>query len=256
MPTSLSYWPGKSLATTLSSRRVVLDHIYLNALEAKMALGIVTHEDNFDHGNNAATILMIPGFSFHSVVMSILWERLKEKYNVAYADITKLSWLDRKGMLGLSDNLEAQIEKLLQEREHNGDIHLVGHSLGWVLWVLCPLISTKIWVNQIIQLAAPNSGAPVGKALGPIACLQDLNNPYFLEQKGRGISQGGKNIGGVTSHIALDDHLVPPESQNLEGLPIIGSTSKREWAWFDHLWFFATENIPKVVEAIIWDIWK
>lgn len=49
-----------------------------------------TSGDQFDHGNNADTVLLIPGFTQGGSSMITLGKKLSEKHNVAYID--SLPW--------------------------------------------------------------------------------------------------------------------------------------------------------------------
>jgi hypothetical protein len=55
-----------------------------------------TPKNNFDHGNNASTVILTPGIFCGPGAMSELGEQLNEKCNVVYTP--NLSWLNTGNM--------------------------------------------------------------------------------------------------------------------------------------------------------------
>ena len=83
-----------------------------------------TPKDQFDHGNNASTVMLIPGFTQGSGSMSEIGLELSKKHNVVYAG--NLPWYTASVKTMTSQILEKY--RIAQVNEKNHDISLVGHS--------------------------------------------------------------------------------------------------------------------------------
>lgn len=85
---------------------------------------LTSPKDQFDHGANAGTVILLPGFTQGSASMSNLGEEIGKTRNVAYVD--QLSWYTAS-VKTLIDQILLKINEVRQ-LEKNGDISLVGHS--------------------------------------------------------------------------------------------------------------------------------
>ena len=163
-------------------------------------------QDSFDFGNNAPTIVLVPGFFSVAKDMTYIGEPMKEKMNVAY--VPDLPHLGMADLMRSVVTVREKIKKVLQE-EKNGDLNLLGHSLGGVL-MLDVLGDKDFEAHRFIALSTPFKGAPFARWFPFFKSARQLapESTYLTNLEGIHID---KTV--VDVHVSLLDGEVPPEYQ-------------------------------------------
>jgi hypothetical protein len=84
-------------------------------------------QDIFDHGNNAPTILVVPGFTHTSLDLRQMVQFLASTHNVVVSP--DLPWYTAS-VRDIGATLRQKSQSILQTQEKNGELILLGHSLG------------------------------------------------------------------------------------------------------------------------------
>lgn len=165
-------------------------------------------EDSFDFWNNSSTIVLVHGFACTSNVMSIIWNILKEKYNVAY--VKGIPQLNTGDIWTSAKVLWQHVNEVLQKTEKNHDIHLLWHSLWWLIAI--ESIQHIVWahINSIVTCAAPFYGTPLAKAMPFLKSLSQINTKWWYFGNGTNIDSW---IQKMVAHVSLSDSFIPPSSQ-------------------------------------------
>jgi len=162
--------------------------------------------DSFDFGNNAPTILLVPGFFGDAEDMTFIGEPLKERMNVAYAP--NLPFLNMGDIISTGILLRQKIAQVLLE-EKNGDLNLLGHSIGG-LEILESMRQSRFEARSIITCSTPFGGVPKAKWAPFISsCRQIVPGARYVTDL-RGICIGKT---ALDVHVSMRDGIVPPENQ-------------------------------------------
>jgi len=166
-------------------------------------------EDNFDHGNNAPTVLLCHGLWCTNKAMESLWECLREWFNVAYAP--NFSLLNTWDMSTSAGQLWRKIQFILDTYETNWDLHILSHSTWWLIALQALLGGKGKQVNSLTTCATPFQWAPIAKLAFPSKAAAQIN-AWFL----------GDNIPPIDSiqslymRVAMSATWIPPQSQELD----------------------------------------
>lgn len=161
--------------------------------------------DVFDHGNNAPTVLLVHGFLTRPGCLSAAGERLAERFNVAYAPVFP-HW-NTGSVAGSAALLRRKIRMILCEREKNGDLSVVAHSLGGL--IALEALKESVRVRTLATLATPFGGSPQARLAAPFSAgARDIGD------WGRNAAPwADKPMDRLECHVSGQDSVVPPENQ-------------------------------------------
>lgn len=205
----------------------------------------VEEEDSFDHGHNAPTVVLTPWLTCTPGWIHVLWDHLKEHYNVAYAPR-----FDNFNTGSVSNSSKRLIEKLMEvvKVETNWDLTLIGHSL----WGLINLETLKqnvmLHVHNVISLSTPYKGAPGAIMFQNIlpACA-DINKKGGYHAKTRVWDQIEWSL---IAHISMEDSVVPTNSQRPQNSIAKGNTKIVRHEGFEHASFILGETARETARII------
>lgn len=164
--------------------------------------------DNFDHWNNAPSIMLIPWFWNNSWTMSDLWWILNEKYNVCYApDFLMHNIWDIQVSGKMLSNKAVEI---LKNYEKNWDLYFIWHSMWWLIWIES-LQNWKFKISKLITCATPYYGTPIWKPvffLKSIKQIQGFKTNIFTK-----LAKIEPNIEELQLHVSTNDDFVPQSNQ-------------------------------------------
>ncbi len=214
-----------------------------------------TVSDIHDHGNNAPTIQIIPGFTHTSLDLRKMVQTLAETHNIVITP--ELPWYTGS-VRDIGAIVRAKSQQVLQSQEKNGELILLGHSLGGVVAIhsIFPhpedtkrsgRSSRKIpQVARVYTIGSPHGGVPWAGYLPMIPVLREISDTVSLYA---GLDKNTV-ITPVTT-ITLDhDSLVPPESQGSIHLPA-SLLQKRDIhiPRADHLTPLSTRGVGQISES-------
>jgi hypothetical protein len=192
------------------------------------------HCDHILEKNTAeGTIVLVPGFTCHPATLRILAECLKaqlwENHNIIFAKSNTSWWLNHiEDTNSLGTKLLSNLQDIHKEHESNGNMIIIGHSLGWPvtiqavlnweknkrkqkksIWRVLPndinihMIASPLWV-------VPSARYPLGSFLPVLTELR--KSRLFTDHE---ISVFLSEIWSLTTHITGKDSLVPQTSQDI-----------------------------------------
>lgn len=188
--------------------------------------------DILNHWNNQPTVYLVPGFSRSYKTMERLWEKIWAIMNVKYVPIIRGDW--KEWTLAW---LWEKVNKKIQPSE-NGVI-VVWHSAGGVVWAR--ELSTNSSIDRVVQISSPNQWSPLfspfRKRIPTAEEFASGNHYAWIDLS---------NIGSrITSIVTLDDQMVPPESQVMEGSRTIELQTDHFGPIMEEIW------MNEVIKAII-----
>lgn len=174
---------------------------------AKVMTGAKTPpKDSRDHGNNAPTVLLTQGVFCNPNAMETLGSVLAEKANISYApDFPSLCTQDiqRSALL-----LRGKIQRILQQ-ETNGDLILLGHSVGGLI-MLETMRNSRYSFRKLICCATPFQGTPQARlAKWWPACKQTCPGSDYLKS----LAEIDLSTIPIDAHVSEFDSVVPFECQ-------------------------------------------
>jgi hypothetical protein len=206
--------------------------------------------DIHDHGNNAPTILVVPGFTHTSLNLLEMGETLAETHNVVFAP--NLAWYT-SSVRTMGVIIRKKSQEVLTTHEKNGDLILLGHSLGGVV-AIHSLSSREVLSSgtsaptpsRLYTLGSPHGGVPAARHLFPIPVLQEIAHPDSL--------YGGVDTDHISTRVTAitlgQDSLVPPENQGSKNLPkSLRSGRDRFMPDFNHLSPLSKGGISEIYRA-------
>ena len=137
-----------------------------------------------------ATVVLVPGWFSPprtlSKLESFLWQ-----HGVRTINVTVPWWDPRNSLADLAEHLGERVDQLQLEAEHPavtgnphdaGAVHLVGHSLGGVVALLC---ARQLRVRSVSAIASPLQGNRVAATIGvgPIRQLHEHDNELLLSRR-------------------------------------------------------------------------
>ena len=194
---------------------------------------VKNHDHILEKNTASGTIILVPGFTCRPSTLNILAECLKmylwENYNIIFAKSNTSWWLNHiDDTNSLGTKLLSNLQDIHKEYETNGNMIIVGHSLGWPVTIKAVLSSAKYTKKQkkIVWRALPRSmnihmvasplwvvptaRYPLGSFL-PV--LTELRKSRLFTDKE--ISIFLSEIWSLTTHITGKDSLVPQTSQDI-----------------------------------------
>ncbi len=187
-------------------------------------------QDNFEHGNNASTLLMVHGICSLPRTMKELGDFLRDKHNVAYAPI--FSRWNTDDIRVSAEKLREKIEQIFRDHEKNEDLTIIGHSTGGLIG-----LETQRNIQDVaglVALATPFRGTPqarVGSFLRMGEMVQQVSpDSEFL----RSLNEIFLQDVSVTCHVSEEDNVVPPLNQT----PSITTPLQLEVVHHDHFQHF------------------
>lgn len=162
------------------------------------------------HDNNRPSILLAPWFLCNADIMTRIWGELEDSHNVYYSRVSRIHWL-YKNVEELSTNLRDEIAEILKDKERNGDLTLMWHSLWWVTTVMATMLGTNIKVRRVIQLASTNKWwTPLGNLfwIKWLPAIKDMQRALLTTDTRKAHIEES-----VISVIAWQNNLVPPQFQ-------------------------------------------
>jgi len=206
-------------------------------------------QDQFDHGNNADTFILIPGFTQGSSSMESIGGALSERHNVMY--VRNLPWYTGK-VKDLVAIIMAHYETA-REREKNGDISIVGHSYGGVLGARMVSENPKVRVNRLLTAGSPHDRVPLSLVISGIPMipvppvLHELDSVYD-----RRPSIGKRQLHDLTTIAAGSDLVVPTDSQDGRHLPMSPDIPKAHQTWdgYSHFDLLEPKGAARIAEIL------
>lgn len=201
-------------------------------------------KDQFDHGNNASTVMLIPGFTQGSGSMSQIGKALSEKHNVVY--VGNLSWYTANVKALTAQILEKY--RAVQKNEKNHDISLVGHSFGGVLGVVLLSDTPDVRMNQLITVGTPHDKVPLATLVPGIPAIQELEEDIYRSRP----KIQKRQLNRFTTIAAGNDIIVPTDSQHGKFAPISSKipTQHEVWDEYGHLCFLDSKGAKRIVKLL------
>lgn len=206
-------------------------------------------KDQFDHGNNADTVILIPGFTQGSASMEAIGEALSAKHNVMY--MRNLPWYTAK----VQELVQLIMERYraASEREKNGDISIVGHSYGGVLGTRMLSEHPEVRVNHLLTAGSPHQRVPLSSLIAGLPMLpippvlQELDNVY----EGRPNIKK-RQLQDLTTIAAGNDLVVPTDSQDGRHLPMSAQIprSHETWDGYSHFDLLEPKGAARIAELL------
>jgi len=132
-------------------------------------------------------------------------ERLAERFNVAYAPVFP-HW-NTGSVAGSAALLRRKIRAILDERERNGDLSIVAHSLGGL--IALEALKDSVRVRTMATLAAPFGGSPQARLAAPFSAgARDIG-----AWAGNAAPWAERPMDRLECHVSEQDSVVPPENQ-------------------------------------------
>jgi hypothetical protein len=193
-------------------------------------------KDNFDHGNNAPTILLTSGFLCNNGAMKALGAELNQRYNVAYAPHTSLrnTWDIKTSAHALSN----KVKNILQHNEKNNDISVLWHSLWGIIATKALLDSWDLRLNKLITCATPWEWAPIASMVPFFTAAKQMNQSWWYF--GPDDNMDDFTI-SVENYVSDRDVFVPPSRQYMP-LSISTQASNTIMGWYTHTDFLSWKH--------------
>jgi len=219
-----------------SITKMVLEHFFRNIKGV-----IIQPSDSFDH-KDSQTVFLIPWFSCVPACMKILWDELREYFNVVYSPL--LPKFNTSDISTSSKLVEDKLKKILRYVREE-DINIIWHSLGGLIWIEAVKIATTIRINNVIAMSTPFGGTKLAELVQNVF-------PSCKDMSKQGGYHGKTKINinwQVISYISKMDSVVPEASQKL---PKWISDNQRSIGFqnFDHADFIIWDSVDRVANII------
>lgn len=172
-------------------------------------------KDDFHHGKDAKTAILIPWFLCNQGVMRQLGTELSKSMNVVYPDISANEQL-YNSLPELANKITSYVLDLENRGllKKDGNYTIIGHSLGGSLALL---VTNKLRSQHIIQVSSPNEAPDVARisGLGHIPALLNLRDIQWEYAK----IQPRSPIERLTTIIPKDDKFIGTDVQWVHWIP-------------------------------------
>jgi len=79
------------------------------------------------------------------------------------------------------DEAVATVARQIEKIDHNGPLHLVGHSLGGVVALRVKNDRPDLGVHRVVQLGSPNRGSAAARTLSELRLAREFFGPVLTE---------------------------------------------------------------------------
>ncbi len=205
---------------------------------------LIPEQDTYDH-SNGKTVVLSPGFTCTPSAMKELGDELREYFNVVYSPIYPRfnTWPVRQSSALLAQKLQE-----ITQYVHDGDINVIGHSLGGLIAVEAVKMASWMRVDNVLALSTPFRGTKTAQMLQNVfpAC-KDMSEPYgYLNNT----KIGDKLHWKLIAHVSEMDSVVPAFSQIPQKTIAHWKIQVVRHKDFDHGNFVIGSTVKKVAEVI------
>jgi hypothetical protein len=203
-------------------------------------------KDNFDHGNNAPTIVLTAGLLCNNGPMRLLWEELNENFNIAYAP--QSIGLNFRDIEKASSQLWNKVASVLEEHETNLDLHLLWHSLWWLVSIEALMNTHRLKVNTVLTCATPFWWTEMANFVPFFKAARQINTSWWFLSGKWNIDN---KIEKLCINVSKDDVFVLPQSQ-IPDTTLSSKVQILEHNWFKHTDFIIWHKVKAFSTIVCW----